>query len=184
MPMAFSLTITPSLCSPIPTPSCWVFQLLVIRQVSEWLTCSAARLMGRPMCVQLWEGRQAPVERKRWQSHRPATHPLHTQLSHGFGWKEGRKEGIKMTDFPSTTVHPNSSHQKYHHYWYIFNCTVRQSRLLPTRGKETCSAFISQGCCYPYLYQAKYSVKKCTEVYFILLVFSSMLYLMLPSFFK
>lgn len=35
-------------------------------------------LMGRPLRVQLWEGRWTLVKRKRWQSHPPPTH-THTQ---------------------------------------------------------------------------------------------------------
>lgn len=61
-------------------------------------------LMGRPACVQLWEGRWTPVKRKRWQSP-PHTH---TPNKHTAKTPFGRK-GLKWPTSPLPTLHPTSS---------------------------------------------------------------------------
>lgn len=81
-----SLTTTPSLCSTTTTttppdplrPVLFTFPA-VGNHAGAWLADKpSCWLMGRPLRVQLWEGRWTLVKRKRWQSHPPPTH-THTQ---------------------------------------------------------------------------------------------------------
>lgn len=56
-----------------PVPAV-LFQLLIIMQVPDWLTSSAAGLMGRSKCFQLGRGRQTSFKSKRLQSNHPPMH--------------------------------------------------------------------------------------------------------------
>lgn len=88
---------------PLPPRPLSLFQLLVIMQVPDWLTGPAARQDGKARACPAVGRKTGGLrsEGKRWQSpssHTPFTQAAKTPL--------GRKEEIKMTNFPSPTLHP------------------------------------------------------------------------------